>query len=293
MNKNKNNLSYRFFTPTKLSGVAIACLSFVVFWQQVQLVKKDRALVELSHENDTLKHNLSAIDADLDEIRSNASDVRLFQKELMQVMYDIDKRYPVSFNQDSTRAFAKASTGLIYDPNQNLKNTHETIFKLADSQHNLRFQTANLLGKAVTVREILSKTPSMMPVSEGYISSEFGIRRDPFTKALKRHNGIDIVAPYGDRVYASADGVITDASYNRDYGNKITIAHADGFASTYAHLSAIHVRKGDNVSRGQVVGLVGNTGGRCKGTHMHFEIIKDGIARDPKPFMITRPRSVL
>lgn len=293
MNKSKNNLSYRFFTPMKMSGVAIVCLSLVVLWQHAQLFRKNLALAELSNENQELKKNLLTLDSDLGEIKDSASDVRLFQKELIRVMNDIDRRYPVHFHNKPHVKFASTFNEMPYDPEETVKNANQMIFKLADSQHNLRFQTANLLGKAVTIREILSKTPSMMPVSDGYISSDFGFRRDPFSSSRKRHNGIDISTPIGTPVYASADGVVTQAGYHSDFGYKVEVGHIDGFSSSYSHLSNLHVQKGQKVIRGQTVGLSGQTGKRCKGAHVHFEIMKDGIVQDPKPYMITKPKTVL
>jgi murein DD-endopeptidase MepM/ murein hydrolase activator NlpD len=266
----------------------LACLALgiVACWQQVRLYKKDHAITKLIVENKALKEEMMAIDGQLAELKDQASDVRVFQKELIKVIKDIDQKYPVNLipyqgNHTSTHAE---------------KDSHDLsnkIWKLASMESDLRTKSANLLGQAAFMRDVLSNTPSLMPVGIGYISSNFGLRKDPFSKRYIRHNGIDIAAPLGTEVYASADGKIKIASRSISFGNYVEIEHLNGYSTSYAHLSAMLVGKNQLVKRGQPIGLVGKTGTRCQGSHVHFEVKKNGILQNPAPYLITRPASYL
>ncbi|MCB1192777.1 MAG: M23 family metallopeptidase [Leptospiraceae bacterium] len=108
------------------------------------------------------------------------------------------------------------------------------------------------------------------PVS-GYVSSKYGLRLDPFTKKKTFHGGIDIAAPKGTYVYASAKGKVIMAENHAGYGNLIVVRHKKGYETRYGHLDIISVKKGQSVERGEKIGEVGNTG-RATGNHLHFEV---------------------
>lgn len=99
------------------------------------------------------------------------------------------------------------------------------------------------------------------------------------------HNALDIANPAAPGVAAAGEGVVTLVQYLRyDYGQHIIVSHADGLSTLYAHLAEIYVKVGDRVSRGQVIGKMGSTG-RSTGTHLHFEVRKNGITVNPLPFL--------
>ncbi|MFQ5790202.1 MAG: M23 family metallopeptidase [Acidobacteriota bacterium] len=117
---------------------------------------------------------------------------------------------------------------------------------------------------------MLASTPSIWPV-RGYLSSPYGMRRDPFTGQREFHPGIDISTPIGRPVVATADGIVLYASRRGSYGKVIVIDHNFGMMTRYAHLSRFNVRAGKRVKRGDVVGYVGNTG-RSNAPHLHYEV---------------------
>jgi len=119
----------------------------------------------------------------------------------------------------------------------------------------------------------------MWPVA-GFLKSGFGMRRHPILGVVRMHAGLDIVAPNGALVKAADGGQIIQAGYDHSYGNSIVIYHGGGFATWYAHLSRIIVAVGQNVSRGEVIGLVGATG-LATGPHLHFEVRINGAAQNP------------
>lgn len=124
---------------------------------------------------------------------------------------------------------------------------------------------------------------SLMPC-DGKISSAYGTRKDPFTGADRFHHGLDIAAPEGSSVRCSSDGVVAFCGPKGGYGNVVVVDHGDGVQSMYAHNSALLVEKGDRVTRGQEVAKVGSTG-RSTGAHLHFEVRKNGVAIDPRPYL--------
>ena len=140
--------------------------------------------------------------------------------------------------------------------------------------------------------ERVAKLPTALPLTQDFsITSGFGVRADPMTHQPSMHEGIDFVAPIGTQVRATADGRVLRSGRAGAYGEMVEVAHADGFVSRYAHLSRIHVHEGDRVERGQLIGLLGNTG-RSTGPHLHYEVLFQGQAMHPtKAFAAwARPR---
>lgn len=131
--------------------------------------------------------------------------------------------------------------------------------------------------------------PSMWPVN-GRILSRFGDRQDPFSGEGAFHTGVDISANTGTPVHAAADGIVYTAEYDGSgYGKMVVIDHGNGVRTRYAHLSAFEVVAGQEVRRGQVIALSGNTG-RTTSAHLHFEVRMGGSAVNPYPYLM---RSVM
>jgi murein DD-endopeptidase MepM/ murein hydrolase activator NlpD len=126
--------------------------------------------------------------------------------------------------------------------------------------------------------------PSMWPLN-GRILSRFGERQDPFSGEGAFHTGVDISAVTGTPVHAAADGIVYTAEYDSGYGKMVVIDHGNGIRTRYAHLSAFEVVAGQEVRRGQVVALSGNTG-RTTSAHLHFEVRMGGNAVNPYPYLM-------
>lgn len=127
--------------------------------------------------------------------------------------------------------------------------------------------------------------PSEKPVRTAEFTSGYGTRSDPFRGSSASHQGIDLAAPIGTPIYATAEGTVAEAGYNRGgYGNLIKLDHGRGIETRYAHLSRILVSPGQRVARGQMIGHMGSTG-RSTGSHLHYEVRIDGRAVNPIPFM--------
>ncbi|MBN1118947.1 MAG: M23 family metallopeptidase [Bacteroidales bacterium] len=156
-----------------------------------------------------------------------------------------------------------------------ISNTSKKINTL-EKQLNIQVESFNKIFKsAVDFRKELAYVPAIPPVNTHkhiWISSDFGVRKDPFTFIRKYHEGIDFVGPKNTEIHATADGTVTLAKDSRrGYGKEIVISHGFGYSTRYAHLNKINVKEGQKVTRGELIGLMGNTG-RSTGTHLHYEV---------------------
>ena len=135
--------------------------------------------------------------------------------------------------------------------------------------------------------QMLACIPAIIPVKESdirQISSYFGYRSDPLYKVAKFHSGMDFASAIGTEVFVTGDGVVEKVEQNHwGYGNLITVNHGYGYKTQYAHLSKFAVKVGQKVKRGQVIGYVGNTG-KSTGSHLHYEVLKNGEPTDPMHF---------
>ena len=126
--------------------------------------------------------------------------------------------------------------------------------------------------------------PTQQPVADGILGSAFGWRIDPFTSGSALHTGMDFQAEAGTPILAAAGGVVVVNEFNSGYGNMVEIDHGNDLITRYAHASAVFVKKGDLVKRGEKIAAVGNTG-RSTGAHLHFEVLVQGVPQDPQKFL--------
>ncbi len=141
----------------------------------------------------------------------------------------------------------------------------------------------NLLQRADNYLEAIRYIPVGRP-TQGVITSRYGKRFDPVNKKPAFHSGIDLRGKKGDKVFATADGVVKRAYRNGGYGNFLEIDHGNGYKTRFAHLQNFVVKKGEKVTRGQVIGQVGNTG-RSTGSHLHYEVVVGNKTVNPIKFM--------
>ncbi len=132
-------------------------------------------------------------------------------------------------------------------------------------------------------RRAFRYTPRGWPVN-GYITSPFGDRFNPFSGLPQFHNGLDIAGPQGTPICATADGVVQLAGWASGYGKVVVIDHLYGFSTRYGHNRQILVRRGEHVKRGQIVALMGETG-EATGPHCHYEVRQNSKPMNPRTFL--------
>ncbi len=129
-----------------------------------------------------------------------------------------------------------------------------------------------------------ARIPSILP-TQGYITSGYGYRKDPFTGRIKFHHGVDIFAPRGTPVVAPARGRVYRIRRDRGYGLTLELDHGNGIHTFFAHLQSVRVRRGQQVDRGDTIAFVGNTG-RSTGPHLHYEVRVQGKRVNPRRYII-------
>ena len=139
-------------------------------------------------------------------------------------------------------------------------------------------------ARQAAIAATFARIPAFLPVNHYEASSDFGYRSDPFHGGGAFHAGVDMTGHTGDAIHAAADGVVVRAGWWAGYGKVVVVDHGNGLETRYGHMSRFHVKQGDAIRQGQVIGGMGSTG-RSTGTHLHFEVRLDGRALDPQPFV--------
>ncbi|MDX2112771.1 MAG: M23 family metallopeptidase [Alphaproteobacteria bacterium] len=140
------------------------------------------------------------------------------------------------------------------------------------------------LDELAALSNLIDGLPLSTPLPGGKPQSGFGHRYDPFTNRLAFHAGLDLAGPDGAKVRSTADGVVAYSGWNGAYGNMIEIDHGRGISTRYGHLSKLRVVPGQQVNRGDWIGVQGSTG-RSTGPHLHYEVRYRNEAMNPKKFL--------
>jgi murein DD-endopeptidase MepM/ murein hydrolase activator NlpD len=161
----------------------------------------------------------------------------------------------------------------------------EDMLNSVDAAIDDRGRQLTALQNVILTRELARQiVPGGRPVESGYISSLYGQRTDPFDGRNAFHSGIDFAGNAGTRVLAAADGIVSHAGVDCGYGRLVEITHGNGYVSRYAHNAKLLVELGQTVKRGDPIALMGSTG-RSTGTHVHFEVLRDGRPVNPLAFV--------
>jgi murein DD-endopeptidase MepM/ murein hydrolase activator NlpD len=131
---------------------------------------------------------------------------------------------------------------------------------------------------------LLASAPSIWPV-RGWVTSDYSVRLDPYTGERVMHEGMDIAAGMGAKIRAPADGTVVFSGVEGGYGRVLVLDHGYGLKTRYGHLLKTDVKVGDKVKRGQAIAQVGNTG-RSTGPHLHYEVRVNGVADNPRKFIL-------
>jgi murein DD-endopeptidase MepM/ murein hydrolase activator NlpD len=172
------------------------------------------------------------------------------------------------------------SRGLAVGATQLSASTAEVQKQAQEREKNLIV----LQDAASQYNSLLAETPSLWP-AYGLITSEFGWRSNPFGGSSgEEHDGVDIAAPYGTAIRATADGRVEQAGWNGSYGISVTLYHRAGIETLYGHMSRMIVSVGQQVKKGQVIGYEGSTG-RTTGAHVHYQVMVNGNPVDPMTYL--------
>jgi len=147
-----------------------------------------------------------------------------------------------------------------------------------------RGQKLSVLETLLMSRSLRERVmPSGRPVEEGWLSSKYGKRNDPFTGKQESHKGLDFAGKKGSAVVAVGDGVVTWSGKRTGYGNLLEISHGNGYVTRYGHNQRHLVEVGATVKKGQQIALMGSSG-RSTGPHVHFEVLRNGKTVNPAKY---------
>lgn len=249
------------------------------------LAEIDRLHRQVQQQDDRLgdmrkdaQRQMNALAVKLGELQAQSTRLNALGERLAQVGKLDNGEF--NFDQPPPVGGAEDPVGSAYALPQSLDASIDQLAGQFDSQ---QAQLSALQSLLLDAKIDSNLKPTGMP-ADGYISSYFGVRPDPFDGHGERHTGIDIAVPYGTAVHAVAEGMVTFAGVRNGYGNVVEIDHGNGYMTRYAHNSQLLVHPGERVQVGQVIADAGSTG-HSTGSHVHFEVWYDGRVVNPLAYV--------
>ncbi len=267
------------------TAILCLCLVFGGFQlRQILLVKQAQAeqaeLSDLRANKDAQENKLKQLAQATEEVQQEIAKVNQLQTEVKRSLNPDDKTVSRS---GVDRALPGQERPVVVPV---VANADELLAKVKELKEQARLQQGQLTAlneRLVERNAIRAATPTGWPVS-GDITSRFGGRSSPGGIGSSMHMGIDIAGAYGSAVCATAAGVVEDAGWFGGYGMYVAINHGYGMKTAYAHNSALLVTPGQRVKKGDIIARMGNSGAST-GTHLHYEVLKNGVQVNPASFM--------
>lgn len=264
-----------------LAGLAGVCLTGVAFYAVFALVFSTERELVLERENRLLSDEYTRLSGQLDLLDGTVGQLRMRDRSIYQDLFSSDPPDYISETRDTLLSGGDlesvAESDLVWDAYAVVSRMETTASQV--SRWLTEIDTL-LSGGSSVARDIPSIVPlaSFSPVQTG---ASVGKKINPFYKTIREHTGIDLLAPTGSPVRCTADGKVTEAVRSRKgMGNRVTVSHAGGYQTVYAHLDEMRVSVGQTVRQGDLIGTVG-TSGTCFGACLHYEVHRGGSVEDP------------
>ncbi|MDE7376833.1 MAG: M23 family metallopeptidase [Muribaculaceae bacterium] len=256
-------------------GILFGIVLFVVAYYTLEFPKEKA----LRAENERLRVQYQMLGKQADEAFAVMEDLAERDNNFYRVMLQAD---PISSAQRYAGLERERQSGQLSDDELALSVANK--LDRLDKQVYMQIKSYDELRQlALSQKDKLDHMPAIQPISERYLktmASGYGYRVDPVYGTQKFHEGMDFSSDIGTPVYATGKGVVSFAGWKSGYGNCIDIDHGYNYTTRYAHLSEIKVRAGQQVERGEEIGLVGNTG-KSTGPHLHYEVRLRGAPQNP------------
>jgi murein DD-endopeptidase MepM/ murein hydrolase activator NlpD len=182
------------------------------------------------------------------------------------------------------RAGKAGSGGPMLPPHPETPNARDDLDALEARLAQIEQEIA-LVSDAASLQNLaLMRLPSRLPVDDAELASSFGNRDDPLTGRRAFHAGLDFAAAPGTVIHAAGGGTVAFAGFKPDFGRVVEVEHGNGLTTRYAHASQLLVKAGALVTPGDPIATVGSTG-RSTGPHLHFEVLRNGAATDPRRYL--------
>ena len=232
--------------------------------------------------NSSSSETVSRLQKQIAELEGESQRLKAFAKKMVRLA-KLDKNV-FSFDEPPARGGLGGRNIFRRNPAEiaeSVKKDIEVLQKQLIQQSN-QFERMQLVLKSREIGQSLEI--SKWPVASGYLSSKFGMRKDPFNGRLRKHQGIDLAGPRGSDIMSIAAGTVVFSGRKGGYGRVIDIKHANGLLSRYAHLQKSLVKVNQTIAAGEKIALLG-TSGRSTGPHLHLEILKNNKNIDPLVFL--------
>lgn len=286
----------------------IGILGFLYQSYEEKYLSANKKLLKLEgvkKENQRLKNEIYTLTQDTKKVKSSLKELEEYNKKIRGMINtdnegnldnnknnsDFQLTTLFSYNKYLLKQGMPLGGGGFYlysqEPQELIREMKNSLSVIKEK---LPEQKNNLYNLEHSVKEYNKKeaaTPSIWPVADkgkGYISSNFGWRRDPISGKQEYHEGLDIGVWYNTPVMATAEGTITHVGWLGGYGRTIEITHGFGYKTRYGHLNKYRVNKGQKVKKGDVIGLSGNSG-KSTGPHLHYEVRVNNIPKNPRNYI--------
>ncbi len=274
-----------------VAGALAAVLIAVVGAHVFQLQRAEANVRSLETVTADQQRRLDALAAQAQAIGNHLRDMEARDAQLRKTMGIKDKAPRAAPAPSVLPAHANLSLPAVASE---LRILAQASTDAAADQKRLRASALRVLNlrhlRLAMRRELLAAIPSINPAGDVAIRSGYGWRGSPWPEF---HKGLDLAAEYGDPVRAAASGVVASAGWDDGgFGIKVDIDHGNGYHTWYGHLSKTIVKAGDRVTKGQLIANVGSTG-ESTGAHLHYQLMYNGEAIDPTPFLSGVPKAVV
>ena len=256
----------------------------IQLWQYYLNYKKMEKELSLSEKNiQENRAQLASLNEKIQGLNKDLGRIRGFDSKLRAMINLGDETQSVSAaggaeNHDIGKNFPAYRQELLS------RKLHTFLQELGTDLKLEEIKQQELLQNLASQAGFLNSTPTIWP-ADGWISSGFGQRISPFTGKSEFHGALDISAPLGTPIYATAPGKVVQAESEPATGLTVTLDHQGGLSSVYGHMQRLEVALGQKVGRGDVIGHVGNTG-RSSGPHLHYEVRLSGVPVNPMRYIL-------
>lgn len=236
----------------------------------------------LRREIEQYKTQYQIINDRLDILNAVMGDIQERDDHIYRVIFEADP-IPRTVREAAFGGSDRYSHLEGFDNSQLISSTMQRIDLMSRQLYVQSRSYDEVFEMAKNKADMLASIPAIIPIAKGTerLVSGFGFRIHPIYKSLRMHTGVDFTAPTGTPIYATGNGVVKRAQRdNSGYGLMVEVDHGYGYTTIYAHMSQVKVRDGQTIKRGEVIGLVGNTG-LSSGPHLHYEVIRNGKKVNP------------
>jgi murein DD-endopeptidase MepM/ murein hydrolase activator NlpD len=303
ISKSGKTVSFRLHKLIPYTFISLLCISIVIIIMMTfyctSLYNSVLALEKINYSNRNLKSEVEALTLKIKSIQLTMTQVESLSSKIQKASTRTDDRIHQQSSQNSEIAVVdNLGIGPLskedYELSQQLTSIKKDNLQLKDLFEEAQQWEKDSEKKLVDFKKLISDLrkynvklhliPDIAP-AKGRLSSSYGWRISPFSGKDRMHLGLDIAAPIGSPIYATADGTVVRTAMTDDYGRMLEIQHNNKLLTRYAHTSMIYVKEGQKVKKGDVIAAVGSTG-RSTGPHVHYEIEVDGRRVDPVTYIV-------